>query len=77
MTVPMSVEQRRRQCPSPGCAADARVAVAVNQPLTKLDCDRAGMAWNDGANVCGAAAEAMPEPQVAQPMPEVQRWRIA
>jgi len=28
------------------------------------------MTWNDAANVCGAAAEAMPEPQVAQPMPE-------
>ena len=42
------------------------------KPLTRLDCDKAGMTWNDTANVCGVAqaAEAMPEPQVAQPMPE-------
>ena len=43
------------------------------QPLTRLDCDKAGMTWNDSANVCEAvsqAAEAMPEPQVGQPMPE-------
>ena len=36
------------------------------QPLTRLDCDKAGMAWDDNANVCGAAslaAEAVPEPQ--------------
>jgi hypothetical protein len=33
------------------------------------------MTWNNGANVCGAAfqaAEATPEPQVAQPMPELE-----
>jgi len=39
----------------------------------RKDCDGAGMTWNDAANVCGAAAqaaEAMAEPQVAQPMPE-------
>jgi len=43
------------------------------QPLTRADCDRAGTAWNENANVCGSAAqaaEAMPEPQVAQPTPE-------
>ncbi len=35
------------------------------QPLTRLDCDKAGMAWDDNANVCGAslAAEAVPEIQ--------------
>ena len=26
------------------------------QPLTRVDCDKAGMAWNDGANVCGSVA---------------------
>ena len=39
------------------------------QPLTRLDCDKAGMAWDDNANVCGAAslaAEAVPEAQGAQ-----------
>ena len=41
-----------------------------NQPLTRQDCDSGGMTWNDAANVCGVAAqaaEAMSEPQDAQP----------
>jgi lipoprotein-anchoring transpeptidase ErfK/SrfK len=53
------------------CIADS--TDVVRQPLRRLDCDKAGMSWDDGANVCGAASqavEAMPEPQVAQPMPE-------
>jgi lipoprotein-anchoring transpeptidase ErfK/SrfK len=53
--------------------ANVCVADSLSQALTRLDCDRAGMTWNDGANVCGAAsqaAEAMPEPQIAQPMRE-------
>jgi hypothetical protein len=45
-------------------AADSSV-----QPLTRADCDKAGMHWNEGANVCGsnkevskhAAAAAKPE----------------
>ena len=46
------------------------VAVAVGQPLTRQDCDSGDMTWNDAANVCGVAAqaaEAMSEPQDAQP----------
>ena len=42
----------------------------IPQPLTRLDCDKAGMAWDDNANVCGAAslaAEAVLEHQAAQP----------
>ena len=27
------------------------------QPLTRIDCDKSGMAWNDTANVCGAHAQ--------------------
>jgi len=49
------------------------MADTFSEPLTRNNCDRAGMSWNDAANVCGAAAqaaEAMAEPQVAQPMPE-------
>jgi lipoprotein-anchoring transpeptidase ErfK/SrfK len=45
----------------------------IPQPLTRVDCDKAGMAWDDNANVCGApsrAAEAV-EPQGAQPMDTV------
>jgi lipoprotein-anchoring transpeptidase ErfK/SrfK len=48
------------------------MADTFSQPLTRLDCDSAGMTWNDGANVCGAAsqaAEAIPEAEVAHPMP--------
>ena len=28
-----------------------------SQPLTRPECDRAGMAWNDDANVCGSGSE--------------------
>src|SRR5262245_4397772 len=41
----------------------------IPQPLTRVDCDKAGMAWDDNANVCGAAslaAVAVPEAQGAQ-----------
>jgi lipoprotein-anchoring transpeptidase ErfK/SrfK len=41
----------------------------IPQPLTRVDCDRAGMAWDDNANVCGAAslaAERVPEAEGAQ-----------
>jgi lipoprotein-anchoring transpeptidase ErfK/SrfK len=51
----------------------AEKADAVFQPLTRSECDQAGMPWNDNANVCGAAsraAEALPEVQGAQPMPK-------
>src|SRR5215471_14706339 len=51
---------------------ESEVAQSLSQPLTRLDCDKAGMTWNDGANVCGAAsqaAEAIPEAEVAHPMP--------
>ena len=45
---------------SPGCAAQdacpARGGGPLGQPLTRADCDRAGMAWNDNANVCGATS---------------------
>ena len=37
------------------------------QPLTRADCGKAGMAWDDNANVCGAPSLA-PEPQGAQPI---------
>ena len=36
----------------------------ISQPLTRADCGKAGMAWDDNANVCGAAslsAAAVPE----------------
>src|SRR5262245_40085070 len=40
---------------------------AIPQPLTRVDCDKAGMAWHDNANVCGAAALAQTD-TVAQPL---------
>jgi lipoprotein-anchoring transpeptidase ErfK/SrfK len=39
------------------------------QPLTRSDCDKAGMSWDDNANVCGkahAAVKSMPKPQAAK-----------
>ena len=44
---------------------------SFSQPLTRDDCDKAGTAGNDSANVCGTApqaAEAMLEVQVGRPM---------
>ena len=44
----------------------------IPQPLTRADCGKAGMTWDDNANVCGAASlavEAMPETDAeAQPL---------
>src|SRR4029453_5000926 len=43
----------------------------IPQPLARLDCNKAGMAWDDNANVCGAgslAAEVVLEDTVAQPL---------
>jgi lipoprotein-anchoring transpeptidase ErfK/SrfK len=43
----------------------------VPQPLTRADCARADMAWDDNANVCGAlslAAEGVPQAEDAQPV---------
>jgi hypothetical protein len=40
-----------------------------NQPLTRIDCDRAGLSWNDNANVCGSASEGartLPKPATAE-----------
>jgi hypothetical protein len=43
-------------------AAFSGYAFAEPQPLTRADCESAGMTWNDGTNVCGtddaAASEA-------------------
>ena len=39
----------------------------IPQPLTRADCGKAGMAWDDNANVCGAPSLAL-EPQGAQPV---------
>ena len=33
-------------------------AFAAPQPLTRADCQKAGMHWNDNANVCGGGSSA-------------------
>ena len=35
---------------------------ASNQPLTRSDCDKAGMAWNERGNVCGAKTSSVKPP---------------
>ena len=71
--VPQAAEAMSEQDAQPQDAQTMptpEVAVAVGQPLTRQDCDSSGMTWNDAANVCGVvpqAAEAMSEPQDAQP----------
>lgn len=38
------------------------------QPLTRADCEKAGMQWNDSANVCGGKhAISKPETQPSKP----------
>jgi len=39
------------------------------QPLTRVDCAKAGVAWNDTANVCGAASAEAGPAQAAQSVP--------
>src|SRR4249919_1370421 len=43
-------------------AADSSGDMAAAQPLTRADCDAAGMTWNDGANVCGVESTAAAQP---------------
>ena len=33
-------------------------AFADPQPLTRADCEKASMTWNDSANVCGSSQDA-------------------
>ena len=43
-----------------GCGGYAFAADDASQPLTRADCEAAGMNWNDGANVCGGSEQAAP-----------------
>jgi hypothetical protein len=44
------------------------LAFAAPQPLTRADCQMAGMQWNDNANVCGGKeASAKPEAKPEKP----------
>ena len=62
MSEPQDAQPRDAQ-PMP----TTEVAVAVGQPLTRQDCDSGGMTWNDAANVCGVAAQAVePLPQTVE-----------
>ena len=45
-----------------GIIAPAFSAENTPQPLTRADCEKAGMHWNDNANVCGGK-EAMGKPE--------------
>ncbi len=42
------------------------MANTAGQPLTRDDCDTAGMAWNDNANVCGEKAEVSATPGASE-----------
>ena len=44
------------------CGGYAFAADEAPQPLTRADCDAAGMTWDDGANVCGSGAAAAAQP---------------
>ena len=60
----------RNQPPTAAQAESSRMfAGASSQPLTRADCGKAGMRWNEGANVCAksnsTAAEAKSGPESA------------
>ena len=44
------------------CGGYAFAADDAPQPLTRANCDAAGMTWNDGANVCGVESMAAAQP---------------
>src|SRR5262245_1645126 len=39
----------------------------LSQPLTRSECNKASMTWNDNANVCGKKSEAQLEPNATNP----------
>jgi lipoprotein-anchoring transpeptidase ErfK/SrfK len=50
-------------------AGQAHAEDVAGQPLTKADCDKAGLWWNDNGNVCGsrtADAQTVPKPNAVE-----------
>jgi lipoprotein-anchoring transpeptidase ErfK/SrfK len=50
-------------------ASQAYADPVSTQPLTRIDCETAGLQWNDNANVCGSASElakTTPKPEAAE-----------
>jgi hypothetical protein len=45
-----------------GINVPAFAVESTPQPLTRADCEKAGMQWNDNANVCGGK-EGMAKPE--------------
>ena len=52
-----------RTIPKPGPAERS------GQPLTKSDCDKASMRWDDGANVCGEKLGTQAASKTTSPVP--------
>jgi hypothetical protein len=48
-------------CGSLATIVPAFAVETTPQPLTRADCEKAGMQWNDSANVCGGK-ESMAKP---------------
>ena len=42
-------------------------AISLGQPLTRADCDQAGLAWDDNGNVCDWQAEGPKEQLASDP----------
>ena len=50
-------------------AGEAHAEDVTAQPLTRSDCDKAGMSWDDNVNVCGLASanlKTVSKPNVAE-----------
>src|SRR5262245_9699112 len=52
------------------CGGYVFAADQAPQPLTRADCDAAGMQWNDDTNVCGGAEAAAAPDASASPAAE-------
>ena len=68
-----------RAAPSMGDLADPHIYDPSSQPLTRADCGKAGMLWNEGANVCTDSTSTLEaNPNLFQPKaPEVRGDALA
>ena len=51
-------------------APSSEAPETASQPLTRADCDKAGMQWSDSANVCGTKSEELKTQAASEAPPE-------
>jgi hypothetical protein len=50
---------------------DITGAITYGQPLTRSDCDKAGLPWNENGNVCDSHPREANEQLASEPKPEI------